>query len=398
MNVFSLPADGGTYQFSSGWAASDLRTAFSGDLLTLRSCTNVSNPTNAYWVKPDGSGNKQMQANWYVDTAALVGSNVTFSGNVVDYALTTNYTCQAFIKVFNANYSSTLQQVYTNLAVTNSYTGTNGLVYTLGNSYFSVNLTATNAGAAHVQYGFVTTGPNAPATNSPDSAAYITIRTNALDPQNALVNPGFENGTAGWTAYGNGGNIETTGNHYYNANNNVNALSVQVYEGLKVQKVFPTFTGGANYSGLYQDIPTGQGSTWAATAKMLTASQDQISVWTGTGTNQCWLEVTFRDGSDNILAGPYQSPIIDNSSPVDTWMDMRVTNQVAGGTVLTSPPGTTKVRFQEVYYQPYGYAGGSVFAGQPNEAGRPDGSFLGSCQRRDHAELSVANQRRQCAE
>src|SRR3989442_12520790 len=56
MNVFSLPADGGGYQFGSGWGAVDLRAAFSGDLLTLRSCTNVSNPTTTYWVKPDGSG------------------------------------------------------------------------------------------------------------------------------------------------------------------------------------------------------------------------------------------------------------------------------------------------------------------------------------------------------
>ena len=41
---------------------------------------------------------------------------------------------------------------------------------------------------------------------------------------------------------------------------------------------------------------------------------------------------------------------------------MRVTNILAGGTTLTAPAGTTKVRFQEVYYQPYGYAGGSVYA------------------------------------
>jgi hypothetical protein len=32
--------------------------------------------------------------------------------------------------------------------------------------------------------------------------------------------------------------------------------------------------------------------------------------------------------------------------------------------MLTAPAGTSKVRFQEVYYQPYGYAGGSVYADQ----------------------------------
>jgi hypothetical protein len=41
---------------------------------------------------------------------------------------------------------------------------------------------------------------------------------------------------------------------------------------------------------------------------------------------------------------------------------MRVTNDVDGGIVLTAPAGATKVRFQEVYYQPYGYGGGSVYA------------------------------------
>src|SRR6516164_9654275 len=90
MNVFSLPADGGGYQFGGSWGGNALRGSFSADLLTLQSCTNVSNPSDTYWCKPDGSGNKQMDASWYVDTASLVGSNVTFSGNVVDYTMTSN--------------------------------------------------------------------------------------------------------------------------------------------------------------------------------------------------------------------------------------------------------------------------------------------------------------------
>jgi len=352
MNVFNLPSAGGAYQFGSGWGGGDLRATFSTDLLTLRPCTNVSNPTDAYWVKQDGSGdgNKQMQANWYVDTATLLGSNITFSGNVVDYKLSSNYTCQAFIKVFNASYSTTLQSVTASL--------------TNANSFFSLNLSATNAGAAHVQYGFITTGANAPWTNSPDSDSYITIRTNAPNPKNALVNPSFENGLVGWTPYGNGGNTELAGNTYYNGGNPVGASNVLVYEGLRVQKVFPTFTGGANYSGVIQDVPTGPGSTWSATAKALTHHQDQIGVWTGTGTNQFWIEVTFRDDANTILSDTYLSPIIENASALDTWHDMRVTNHVGGGYVLTAPAGTTKVRIQEVYYQPYGYAGGSVYADQ----------------------------------
>jgi len=76
------------------------------------------------------------------------------------------------------------------------------------------------------------------------------------------------------------------------------------------------------------------------------------------------LEVTFRDGSGAVIGDTFLSPIIDNATPVNTWIDMRVTNHVAGGTTLTAPAGTTKVRIQQVYYQPYGYAGGSIYADQ----------------------------------
>jgi hypothetical protein len=361
MNVFALPANGGGYQFGSGWGASDLRATYAGSLLTLRPCTNVSNPTDTYWVKPDGTGNKQMDANWYHQADNLLGSNITFSGNVVSYAMPSNYTCTAFIKVFNANFSTVLQQATQQLTNGQTYldvTGSNA--FFAGNSFFKLNVVATNPAAAHIQYGFESIGPNAPATNNPDTS-FLSIRTASLDPTNALVNPGFEAGLSGWTTYGNGGNIETTGNHYYNQNNPTGALPVLVYEGLNVQKVFPTFTGSANYSGIYQDIPTGPGSTWAATAKCLSASQDQIGVWQNTGTNQMWMEVTFRDSSDTVLA-TYKSPIIDATSPPDTWIDMRVTNDIDGGIIFTAPAGATKVRLQEVYYQPYGYAGGSVYA------------------------------------
>lgn len=347
MNVFALPADGGGYQFGNAWAGSDLRAAFAGDLLVLSPCTNVSSPTDSYWVKPDGSGNKQMNANWYVDTTSLVGSNVVFAGNVVEYTLTSNYTARAVIKVFPSDYSSILQQASAPL--------------TNGNLFFQVALEANQPGAAHVQYGFELIGPNAPCTNSPDSSGFISIRTNALDPRNVLANAGFENGLSGWTPYGNGGNIETTANTYYNGGNPVGASNVLVYEGIKVQKVFPGFTGGANYNGIYQDQPAGPGSTWSASARCLTHHQDLIGVADPDGTNQFWLEISFRDATDATLA-TFKSPILDASSPVDTWLDMQVTNDIEGGTVLTAPEGTAKVRFQEVLYQPYGYAGGSVYA------------------------------------
>jgi hypothetical protein len=93
----------------------------------------------------------------------------------------------------------------------------------------------------------------------------------------------------------------------------------------------------------------------------LTHQQDQIGAVAPDAPNQCWLETTFRDSGDNVLA-TYKSQIIDYTSPTNTWLDMTVTNDQVGGINLTSVVGTTKVRLQEVYYQPYGYAGGSVYA------------------------------------
>jgi hypothetical protein len=39
-----------------------------------------------------------------------------------------------------------------------------------------------------------------------------------------------------------------------------------------------------------------------------------------------------------------------------------VTNDISGGFTFTAPAGTAKVRLQEVYYQPFGFNGGSVYA------------------------------------
>src|SRR3974377_704169 len=99
MNVFASPGVG--YQFGSAWAAKDLRAIYSSpSLLTLLPCTNVSNPTDTYWVNPDGTGAKWMDANWYQQADNLLSSNITFSGNVVSYSFPSNYNCSAFIKVF----------------------------------------------------------------------------------------------------------------------------------------------------------------------------------------------------------------------------------------------------------------------------------------------------------
>src|SRR5262249_24386526 len=67
MNVFELPSNGGAYVFGSVWGTKDLSAYFTGtSTLTLTRNTNVYNATNTFWVQPEGSGNKNMEANFYV--------------------------------------------------------------------------------------------------------------------------------------------------------------------------------------------------------------------------------------------------------------------------------------------------------------------------------------------
>lgn len=147
MNVLNLPADGGAYQFGSGWGTADLCATFSGPILTLTPNT-INPPTglaDAYWYKPDGSGNKTMDANMYIEPPAgtLSGQSVTFTGNVLANTLVSPYTSVAFIKDFAPDYSSF-----------------NTITATLVGGVFSINLATVSDPLRHVQYGFETIGPD----------------------------------------------------------------------------------------------------------------------------------------------------------------------------------------------------------------------------------------------
>jgi hypothetical protein len=105
MNVFETPANGGAYLWGSGWGAADLRATFDGaGVLTLAPNTNCYNPADSYWVNPDGSGNKDMEANFYQSFEGLAGQNVTFNYTVGVNTLPEGYIAQAFIKTFNAGW------------------------------------------------------------------------------------------------------------------------------------------------------------------------------------------------------------------------------------------------------------------------------------------------------
>lgn len=137
----------GNYVSGGTWGTADLQASFAANELTLAPNTNVYDPANSYWVNPDGSGAKWMDANFYVQNDALGGQTLTFSGKVLDNSLVSPYNSVAFIKDFNSSYAVVASQ-------------TADLV---SGQPFTITL-ATIAGD-HIQYGFETQGPDAnPAT------------------------------------------------------------------------------------------------------------------------------------------------------------------------------------------------------------------------------------------
>lgn len=144
MNVFELPANGGGYLWGSAWGTADLPAVFTGDHLKLSPNTNCYNAADPYWVNPDGSGNKQMEANMYVEDTSLVGKTISFSGQTLANILVSGYTAQAFIKVLDSNAGwATVASAYAPL---------------VGGQPFSLSVDVANTAGLIPQYGFMTTG------------------------------------------------------------------------------------------------------------------------------------------------------------------------------------------------------------------------------------------------
>ncbi|MBI5865239.1 MAG: PEP-CTERM sorting domain-containing protein [Planctomycetes bacterium] len=151
MNVFDLPVGGGGYLWGSPWGTADLAAVFSGSALRLSPNTNTYNPSDPYWVNPDGSGAKWMNANMYVEDTSYVGQTVNFSGQTLVNSFVPGYSSRAFIKVLDPALGwATIAETYAPL---------------VGGQPFALSLSVPNTPGLVPQYGFVTDGANAnPAT------------------------------------------------------------------------------------------------------------------------------------------------------------------------------------------------------------------------------------------
>jgi len=193
---------------------------------------------------------------------------------------------------------------------------------------------------------------------------FLTTLAVSLTAGNLLTNPSFESDPAGqtqnlvgWTWYG-----QTWGNTY-------NETGSTAHTGSNYFKVFQGFTGAVNYNGIYQDYISGPGATYSAAGWAYTSSSDVLA-----GQNVAWIEVTFRDAGENILALYRSSQITTNAIqikqfPTNTWINLPVTNQCNPLTTavtnavrtLVAPAGTCFARYQIVLQGEAGNANGSVY-------------------------------------
>ena len=151
MNVFTLPQPGLIYEFGSTWGTPDLDATFTGNVLSFAPNTSEDrdNPNNPQFWNSDGSPNAYMDANFYVESDALAGKTVTFSGYCWTNTLVAPYSnnVTGFIKDFVPDFSSST-------SITTNLTG----------GFFSITF-ATTAGH-HIQFGFEMIGPDARMSNA----------------------------------------------------------------------------------------------------------------------------------------------------------------------------------------------------------------------------------------
>jgi hypothetical protein len=146
MNVFDVNTN---YVFGSSWGTADLRGSFNAATLSLAPNTNTYNPVDAFWVNPDGSGNKLCDASFYQENDSLVGMTVTFVGYCPSNTLASPYTSTVFIKDFAPDFSSSASTT----------------VPLVTGQAFSLTLVTINSPGRHIQWGFETFGLDAnPAT------------------------------------------------------------------------------------------------------------------------------------------------------------------------------------------------------------------------------------------
>ncbi len=174
----------GGWAGGTGWAVPDLKTEVNpaNGSMKLKPNFNTYNPQDTFWVNGT-MGNKNMEANTYVEDTTIIGQNFTFEGYVDSFTIDAGYTVEAFIKVLdpNAGWATVL---HTTAPITST-------------GMFTVSDSIPNTAGLIPQYGFTVHGVNA---NPADEASlgYVLIRGNQTPPPPMInVNLQVQNAPAG---------------------------------------------------------------------------------------------------------------------------------------------------------------------------------------------------------
>ncbi len=165
MNVFDLANN---YQFGSGWGLADVKSTINAPMnsVTLQPNFNTyaDNPGDPYW-RNGTMGNKNMEANTYLEATGLTGQTVTFTGNVLSNTLDAGYTRTAFVKALDPamGFATVVNQTVPLPAngpftVSAAIPATPGLIVQYGFTIFGINANPANEAAL----GSITAGPLAP--------------------------------------------------------------------------------------------------------------------------------------------------------------------------------------------------------------------------------------------
>jgi hypothetical protein len=182
MAVFEIDNGGpGAFVFGQPWGFAALKSTLGATSIVLEPNYNAyGDKVDPFWRNNDGAGpggNKWMVASSYADfpVANFPDDLCNFKAEISTNTLTEGYTVRAFVKAFNADYTSSSEPVYSEPLEAGSV----------------INIELDVSGWVRVQYGFEVQGINAnPA--SPQGSATAVANVPPPPIVYGIPNPGFE--------------------------------------------------------------------------------------------------------------------------------------------------------------------------------------------------------------
>jgi hypothetical protein len=175
-----------------------------------------------------------------------------------------------------------------------------------------------------------------------NSLLSLALLASAASAQNMLASPSFETpGLGGWGFFGNAFGEAT----------NLGA-GIDPRTGGSLCKLYGSFSGGFNVSGIFQQFPALPGQQFTIDCYSRHWSGDpMIGLGATNGDNWAVMKVAFFDAAGNEI-GNAEQIILDGTYNTDIWID----NPPVTG---TAPPNTVQVGAYVLYLQP-GMAGGAA--------------------------------------